>query len=225
MCAMFDCVCGENHVWVSLKRPCWVLSSAVLNGGWVQVSHLLNMRVQQNFLGEKTHFPTPQETLVAYGRGVGINGRFVGMMTSAKMSSFRRVTKSARGVTIDMLVTAGVSNAKRAGEAAEYRQMGEQVTQTGTINLILLANAQLAPAAMTETVMVVTEAKTVALAQLGITSPKTGAIATGTGTDAIAVVSGHGPTQVRFCGKHTLFGELAAQAVIEAITQSLSRQS
>ncbi len=219
---MFECNSGKDHVLVSLKRPCWILSSAVLNGGWVQAGHLLNMKVQQNFLGEQKSFPTPEETLLAYGKGVGINGRFVGMMTSAKMDSFRRVTKAAQGVTIDVLVTVGVSNAKRAGEPAEYRLMGEPVTKTGTINLMMLTNAQLTPAAMTEAVMMVTEAKTAVLAQLGVTSPQTGAIATGTGTDAIAVVSGNGPTQIRFCGKHTLFGELAAQATIEVITQSLA---
>ncbi|KAA3663930.1 MAG: hypothetical protein DWQ04_08330 [Chloroflexi bacterium] len=221
---MFECNSGKDHVLVSLKRPCSVLSSAVLNGGWVQASHLLNMKVQQNFLGEQKVFPTPEETLIEYGKGLGINGRFVGMMTSAKMSSFRRVTKEAQGVTIDVLVTAGVSNAKRAGETAEYRMMGERVTNAGTINLILITNAKLTPAAMTEAVMVVTEAKTAVLAQLGIISPQTGAIATGTGTDAIAIVSGHGSTQIRFCGKHTLFGELAAQAVIEAIMQSFNVQ-
>ena len=221
---MFEYENNDDYVVVKLKRSCWVLSSAVYNGGWVQASHLLNMRVQQNFLGEKKHFPTPEETLLAYGKEMGINGRIVGMMTSANMSSFRHESREAQNVTIDVLVTAGVSNAKRAGETAEFRQMGEQVTQTGTINLILLTNAQLTPAAMTETVMVVTEAKAAALAELGITSPQTGAIATGTGTDAIAIVSGQTPTQIRFCGKHTLFGELAAQATIAAITQSLKEK-
>jgi len=77
-------------------------------------------------------------------------------------------------------------------------------------------------AAMVESVMLATEAKTVAMRKLGVKSPVSGAIATGTGTDAIAVVNGFGSRSVRYCGKHVLFGEMLASVVIEAITKSLS---
>jgi adenosylcobinamide amidohydrolase len=51
----------------------------------------------------------------------------------------------------------------------------------------------------------------------------TGAPASGTGTDAIAVVNGRGPVKIRYCGKHALFGEMLAKAVIEALTASLDQ--
>jgi adenosylcobinamide amidohydrolase len=77
-------------------------------------------------------------------------------------------------------------------------------------------------AALVESVMLVAEAKTVAMRKLGVKSLVSGVIATGTGTDSIAVVNGFGPETIRYCGKHVLFGEMVASAVMEAITDSLS---
>ncbi len=76
-------------------------------------------------------------------------------------------------------------------------------------------------AAMVESVMLATEAKTFAMRELGVKSSVSGKIATGTGTDAIAVVNGLGSETIRFCGKHVLFGEMLASVVIDAITESL----
>ena len=79
----------------------------------------------------------------------------------------------------------------------------------------------MSPAAMVESVMLATEAKTVAMRKLGVRSPVSRTIATGTGTDAIAVAGGSGSGTIRYCGKHVLFGEMLASVVIEAITESL----
>ena len=79
----------------------------------------------------------------------------------------------------------------------------------------------MSPAALVESVMLAAEAKTVAMRELGVKSPASGEIATGTGTDAIAVANGAGPKRIHYCGKHVLFGEMLASAVIEAITESL----
>ena len=95
----------------------------------------------------------------------------------------------------------------------------------GTINILALTSARLPPAAMVETVQMITEAKAAALQDLDIRSAGTGRQATGTGTDAVAVAAGPGPRSVDFCGKHTLFGEMLASAVIEALTSSLKNIS
>jgi adenosylcobinamide amidohydrolase len=83
----------------------------------------------------------------------------------------------------------------------------------------------MSPAALVESVMLAAEAKTVAMRELDVKSPVSRAIATGTGTDAIAVANGTGPETIRYCGKHVLFGEMLASAVIEAITTSLSERT
>jgi len=115
------------------------------------------------------------------------------------------------------MLTSGLTNARRAGDPADYRRI-----PAGTINIIFLTNARLTPAAMVETIMTITEAKCAVLSELKIKSTLTGKIATGTGTDAIAVVSGYGSTEISYAGKHVLFGEITAKAVMQALKESLA---
>ena len=209
---------------VQLSSPRQVLSSAVLNGGWVRARHILNLKVEKNIDGRRGPFEDSAITLEKYCRKMGWQGLAVGMMTAAGMESFRQVCDAAQGVEVTTLVTAGISNARRAGDPAECRDMGGEPVEIGTINIIVLTNARLTAAAMVEAVIAVTEAKSAALQDLGVTSPVTGAIATGTGTDTVAVVSGTGPHQIRYCGKHTLFGEMLASTTISAVTGSLQEK-
>jgi len=73
---------------------------------------------------------------------------------------------------------------------------------------------------MVECIMMATEAKSACLQNLGVKSPVSGEIATGTGTDSCAIACGTGP-KVEYCGKHVLFGELLAKAVYKALKESL----
>ncbi len=164
----------------------------------------------------------PDRTLAEYSRVCGWSGTTVGMMTAASMDSFRIVQAIEQGVHIFVIATTGLSNARCAGDIAEHREIGQPVIETGTINLICLTTARLAPAAMIESVITATEAKTVALNKLGIRSRVSENQATGTGTDAIAIASGYGPVEVNYCGKHVIFGELLANLVIAAVTSSLA---
>jgi len=76
-------------------------------------------------------------------------------------------------------------------------------------------------AAMVEATMLATEAKAAALQNANILSSVSQQIATGTGTDAIAVVSGSGPQEIAFCGKHVLLGETIGRLVISAVESSI----
>ncbi len=164
----------------------------------------------------------PENALAEYCRQLQLSGTTVGMMASASMDSFRLVSRSSQGVEISAMVTTGLSNARCAGDRADWRKFQIDANPTGTINIIILTKATMSHAAMVESVMLATEAKTVATRKLGVKSPVSGAIATGTGTDSIAVVNGFGSETLRYCGKHVLFGEMLASVVIEAITESLS---
>jgi len=211
----------NSHLHIAFNPARWVLSSAVLNGGWGRADHIINVKVAQNFHGEQTEFDPPETSLRNTGRALGLSGRVVGMMTAASMDSFRQVTLKARHATVTALVTAGISNAKRAGEPAEWQQIDDTTPKAGTINIVAITNLQMSRAAMVEAIMMVTEAKTVAMANLGVASPQTGLPATGTGTDAVAIAAGFNLPRVRYCGKHVLFGQMLAQATIQAITTSL----
>ena len=211
-----------EHIYVGFGTEHPVLSSAVFNGGACTASNILIMQVAENFDGTKQIVENPENTLAEYCRQLQLSGTTVGMMTSASMDSFRLASRSSQGVAISVLVTAGISNARCAGDRADWRTFQTDADPTGTINIIILTNAMMSHAAMVESVMLATEAKTVAMRKLGVKSPVSGAIATGTGTDAIAVANGFGSETIRFCGKHVLFGEMLASVVIEAITESLS---
>ncbi len=206
---------------VEFKKSVRMISSAILNGGCCNANHFLNSKVDANFNGKKTDFESPEITLQRIVNSKKWQGNCVGMMTAALMSSFRSVRIEKQGVWIEVLVTSGVSNARRAGDEADYQFMNEECQKAGTINILVLTNAQLSDSAMVECVMMVAEAKAACLQDLEVLSPISGFVATGTGTDSTAVACGDGPA-VQYCGKHVLFGEMLAKATYQAIHKSLS---
>jgi len=126
-----------------------------------------------------------------------------------------------QGVEFIVFATSGLSNARRVGDHAEHRMIGKLAIEIGTINIIIITSAMLTPPAMVEALMLATESKVVAVQSMGVKSSVSNALATGTGTDAMAIAGGRGPVKVRYCGKHVLFGEIIGKLVIEAVTSSL----
>ena len=213
--------CTAECIHVELGTPCPTLSSAVLNGGLVDASHILNLNVKNQWIKEDDSNNGPAVMLCEYIQNQGWAGKTVGMMTAADMESFRIARAAEQGVEIFVLATAGLSNARRAGDHAEHRELGRPLYDPGTINLVCLTTARLSRAAMVEAVITTTEAKTLALRKLGIRSPVSNKPATGTGTDAVVIVSGHGQTRISYCGKHVVFGEILANLVMDAVCSSI----
>lgn len=209
---------NAEMVHVSFSPPHHTLSSAVLNGGYNQASDFLNVRVPK-------HTPNPVEdptlTLKKMSDNLQCTGITVGMMTAASIDSLRVARETICGETLAVLVTSGLENARRAGDPAEYRSLEATPHDLGTINLGVIISARVAPEALVEMIAVATEAKVAVLHEMGVTSPISGALATGTGTDAIAIFSGSGDQYVRFAGKHTLLGERLASMVMEALRSSV----
>jgi len=208
----------QNHIHIEFSLPHSVMSSAVLNGGFVSAEHLLNMKVPKESLIDEL----PAVTLSKYCTEAGWQGTSVGMMTAASMKSFRMVKATEQGIELVVLVTSGLSNARRVGDYAEYRAMTEDPKDVGTINIIFLTSAKLTDAASVEAVLIITEAKAAALQNAKVMSPISNEIATGTGTDSVAVVGGHGPEVISYCGKHVLFGEILGRLVMETVGDSIA---
>jgi len=204
---------NERFVHLAFSSPLPVASSAVLNGGLVPADHLVNLRVAEN--GEDPG--EPDTALAELCARAGWRGTCVGMMTAAPMSSLRVTRASASGAEVVVLVTCGLSNPRRAGDRAEYRRLGPP----GTINIVIVTSAAMTPAALIECLVVGTEGKSAALEEAGVRSPVSGGLATGTGTDAIAMVGGRGSQAVRYAGKHVVFGELVGRLVRDAVTASI----
>lgn len=199
------------------------LSSAIYNGGKKEINSAFILKVNENFSGTKKEFENPDVTIKKIATEQNLNGAFIGMMTSASMNSFREVELRKNDVRVSAMLTAGVSNAKRAGETAEWQSFEQKVFSSGTINIIVYTNLNLSETALTEAIMIITEAKAAALQDLKILTPDKN-IATGTGTDSAAIVCSKKGIENKFCGKHTLLGELIGKSVYKAVMNSLESQ-
>ena len=139
------------------------------------------------------------------------------LYTGADMDNLAYAQTESDGMIVGVFATAGVTgNAMRASvDAGRY-------VEAGTINVILLTNRRLTPAAMTRAIITVTEAKTAALEDLDIRGSYSGRAATGTGTDNVLVVAGNGPG-AGMTGGHTKLGELIARATYQAVAEAIAR--
>lgn len=213
--------CTVDMLHLRFARPHRALSCAVLNGGLCQASDFLNVRVPKYSPGP---VEDPALTLQRLSDQLHCRAAAVGMMTAASMQSLQVACEALDGEMLAVLVTTGLENARRAGDPAEYQSLDDLPEKQGTINLAIVTSAQVADAALVEMIAVATEAKVAALHELEVASPVSGLPATGTGTDAIAVFSGHGRRRARFAGKHTLLGERLAVLVMQVIRDSVHAQ-
>ncbi len=213
---------NTEHVLVKFGHHKEILSSAVLNGGLVDARQLLNMKVPLCADCGDKDLALPEAAIQAYADRLGLQGVTVGMMTAASMRSFRVQHTMCEDVDVTALVTCGLTNAKRIGERAEWQRVDTTPQRAGTINIIVVVDAALTPGAMVEAAMMATEAKTACLQSWGVKNPDTGRLATGTGTDAVAVTSNPKGRPVIYCGKHVLLGEKLAWAAMNALNASLA---
>jgi len=196
---------------VHSQQPLTVLSSAVVGGGMTCVRYLLNRHVHHDY-----HCLDPGADLVAFARSRGIDEAFVGLMTAVSLEKARVVTLCAECLTVAGVVTAGLSNATTPGLIAPV------TPGPGTINLILLLDACLTPAAMVNAVITATEVKTQVLLAHGVRTLD-GYVATGTSTDTIAVASTGRGIPLAYAGPVTLVGWLLGRCVRTALEEALTQ--
>ena len=156
--------------------------------------------------------------------------------TAANMHNAAIVQERFRNLEVVAVCTGGVEgNAGRAGDPASVVETAEgferlppanTIPGPGTINTLLFISKPLIPGALTRCIMTATEAKTAVLQELVVNSRYSDGLATGTGTDQIAVAAmeGDGPP-LTSAGKHAKLGELIGRAVCEAIKGTLARQN
>lgn len=148
-----------------------------------------------------------------------------GLITLAKMTNVSIVTKKYKFLEVTAITTAGVrSNASCAGDPASYYEENAKF-KPGTINTILLINANLKEDILTNALLTLTEAKTVALNNLKIPSQYSNSYATGTGTDGVCIFSNtESDNHITNAGKHSKLGELIAKSTIESIQKAIAKQ-
>jgi adenosylcobinamide hydrolase len=214
---------------VDLGRLRSVLSSAPRAGGITRARYILNHQVAakpigrgDRRMGAGARCADPARTLSKLAISLGIRDKFVGLMTAVSLVDLVTVREAYEHIWVEGFVTVGTSNAVRAGEPVTSRPRTYSGTHPGTINLILVTNARLSAAAMVGMVQVATEAKTAVLLRAKVKSWTGRSGATGTGTDAVVVVSGNGPP-LRYSGTHTILGELVGRVIGTAVTEGLAR--
>ncbi|MGI3210369.1 adenosylcobinamide amidohydrolase [Roseovarius tibetensis] len=129
-------------------------------------------------------------------------------LTSCDIGTHVDRSATAGTVTARAVATVGLSNAERVGT-----RLPATARAWGTINIAVAIDTGLTDAARIEALSIATQARTVAIAEAGL-HLATG-IATGTGTDCIAVAAPAGG--LRYAGLHTDTGEAVGRAVHDAV--------
>jgi len=201
------------------SSPRRVLSSAPYSGGFTTTDLIVNIRTSA-----KEMLLNPPEVIISnYLRKRSLSQRAVGFLTAAQLEYAQFVYLYENDIKILAITTAGTSNALNITEKTPTIYTGEAFTVPGTINIIIITNVHLLNDCCVSSVITATEAKSAALFDLKIKSVSSDRQATGTGTDAVAVVSGNGKT-IQYAGGHTKYGQLLGEAVYTGVKGALTKR-
>ena len=187
-----------------LPAPMRVLSWSITRPGFVAADRIIWREVRDADLPEGLDVRRWLRAELA-ARGAG---DAVAMLTSRDLSAFETATATAGAVRARCVATVGLSNAERIGSRLDRAGRG-----WGTINVAAALSAPLSRAAQIVALSIAAQARTAAVIEAGHSLP-TG-IATGTGTDCIAIAAPAG--RAPYAGMHTAAGEALGRAVYDAV--------
>ena len=192
---------------VRLGGPHAVLGWAIVGGGRRNASEVVVCEVRDDELRPPVD---PERLLRERLAALGLPGA-VGLLTSRAVD--RHVTAEAayRGARARCVATVGLGNALRVGDPPG------PAARIGTVNLVCQVSAPLSELALLEAISIAAEARTTAILEARVPSRRTGAAATGTGTDCIVIAAPEGAGGARYAGKHTALGHAIGAAVLEAV--------
>ena len=206
-----EVVVGAEAVCVTAERELVVMSSAFAGGGPGRARTIANIHVPKNF-----PCADAETTVGTFVRRHGLPSPWVGLLTSAWTEKAQAAEVTADGIRALVVATVGLSNASAAGLT------GRAGPTPGTINTVVVVDADPEPAAMVNLVMIVTEVKTAVLLDVGLKTID-GHPATGTGTDAVVVAATARGPRCRFGGPISELGWVVARAAREALGTGVRR--
>ena len=216
-----------------LPRPMRVLSWAPYGAGYNTTDTILWREVRNSDL--TLDFDADSWTrseVAAAGHGTDV----VAMLTSRDIGTWVARQVRVGGVAASCVVTAGLSNAESVGYRLPWHSADgsgapgqggpgqEEPGQDGpnpgygTINMAVATDAALTEAAQLEAMAITVQARTAAVIEGGLRLA-TG-IATGTGTDCVALACDAGAG--RYAGLHTEAGEAIGSAVRQAVAGAVN---
>jgi len=190
----------RTQEYIAVHGDFTVLSSACYHGGFLRAKTIMNCTVATDFDGDAGAF------FDSFVPALGLDrAKTVGMMTAVAMEHAQIVEKD----DVTAIITAGISSA--------------QARSNSTVNLMLLLNRNLSPAAMANVLIVATEAKVAAFHDLDIRAPD-GELMTGDATDAVVVACYGRATEPEelFAGKATVLGQTIYEVVRAGVKDALS---
>ncbi|WP_066640609.1 adenosylcobinamide amidohydrolase [Desulfolucanica intricata] len=221
----------NNSLVVSFPDRRNVVSTSKLNGGYREDIQAVYNHYIPPHIGHSCNLEggSVDAYLKIHTERLGLSYEHsVGILTAARMENVSVKTRSFRDLQVTALITGGVEvNGGRAGDPAGYYEENSRwIKVGGTINTILIINADLPEATMVRAIMTATEAKSAALQELMAPSRYSKGIATGSGTDDIIVVANPlSPYRFEYAGKHSKLGELIGLVVKESTKEALEKQT
>jgi adenosylcobinamide amidohydrolase len=198
-----------------------VWSWAVVGGGPFQAKGVIWHQVSDRDLGKGVD---PRQLLIeridsTYGPGTAAVS--IGFLTGVPLKERRDVYLEMSGIAVRCTATVGLNNALRVGDLPNAL-----AGHAGTINVLLQTSIPLSDAAALEALSLVSEARTVAVLEGGLKSIEGARIASGTGTDCIAVAYPihSGVPRAEYAGKHTILGHLIGSSCHTAIAEGVAHQ-
>ncbi len=233
----------------AFKRPHRVLSTCRVNGGLREdLTHIANHQSCEGVGHAACHHSVvglgPDAGHVAACTEADLPPATTALMSTAANMQCAVVARAAyEELTVQVVATAGVlGNATRAGDPAGWHERpGGSVrverslaaalppdAGSGTIVTLAFINQPCTPACLVKAATMVTEGKSAAILDLRIPSLQSPGLATGTGTDQLAIAAPleNGGAWVRhWAGSHNTLGELLGRATHEAVTRCLLLQN
>lgn len=196
---------GPEAVVLEAAGPLHALSSAVWGGGLVSARAIVNLHVA---LHESC--ADPPAMLADYARAHGVPEPYVGLLTGAWTEHATMGEEEQAGISTLAVATVGLSNRIAAGRAPV------SAWTHGTINTIVVVDADPEPAALVNAVMTVTEVKALLLNEAGVRDATGGAV-TGTSSDAIVIAATGRGSRARYGGPVSELGWSIARAAGAAL--------
>ena len=211
-----------------------VLSSGFTNGGFMEsplaVVNITGMGGKPEYTCMEEGLDTYDRVNYRYAEKLGLDADrtvFQGTAASMDNAAVSEMT-SADGIKVAYVVTAGIRhNGGRAGDPTTYDESESSYDEKpGTIITILAIDADLSDGDMFKVMLMATEAKSCVIQELQAKSLYSKGIATGSGTDQVAViVNKKSPNKITGLTKDSELAKTLAQCMMDALRKAFDRQT
>lgn len=226
---MFDVALKHKAIIIELKCPTRTIISSWHNGGYNEdLKYIVNQTVEDVDYTLMDEMPIDEYQKYLFSKINLDADKTAGLITSACMDNAVIEHEVYKDLNVTAIVTAGAdkNGIKASDPASFYEHNHKYEACIGTINIIVLINANLDQGTLVNAIITATEAKTSVLEDLKVESQYSNAIATGTGTDGICITSNkNSSNHIENAGKHSKLGELIAQTVRRATFKALELQT